>query len=155
MPPRRLRLTRAGRVAVVVAVVLVIGGLAVAVTRLLAPPDCVVRSGGRTVELDQHEAERAATAVASVVRRGGSAATARSAVARAVSSSTADSGVIADALTGRTRAALSCRHGGSSRSEPDRLDARGLTRRAEAVRQDLVAAFGPLPLGGYAPGGVR
>src|SRR4051794_32773103 len=155
MPPRLLRLTRAGRVAVVVAVVLVVGGLAVVVTRLLAPADCVVRSGDRTVELDQHEAERAATAVASVVRRSGSTATARSAVARATSSSPADSRAIADALTGRSPAALSCRRGGSSRSESDRLDPRGLTRRAEVVRQDLLAAFGPLPLGGYASGGVR
>jgi len=155
MPPRRLRLTRAGWLAVVLAVVLVVGGLVVVVTRLLAPADCVVRAGGRTVELDQREAERATTAVASVVRRGGGVATARSAVVRAVSSSPAASRVVADALTGRTPAALSCRRGGSSRPESDRLDPRGLTRRAEVVRQDLLAAFGPLPLGGYAPGGVH
>src|SRR4051812_36188716 len=101
MPARRLRLTRAGWIAVVVAAVLVVSGLAVAMTRLLAPPDCVVHSGGRTVELDQRQAERAATAVASVVRRHGSAATARAVVRRAVSSSPTDSRVVADALTGR------------------------------------------------------
>jgi len=154
MPARRVRLTRAGWVAVVVAGVLVVG-LAVVVVRLITPPDCVVRSGGRTVELDQRDAERASTAVAAVVRRKGTPATARSAVARTLSSSAADSRAIAGALTGHLRAALSCRHGGSSRSESNRLDSRGLTRRAEAVRQDLLAAFGPLPLGGYAPGGVH
>ena len=62
--------------------------------------------------------------------------------------------MVAAALTGRARHAFSCRHGGSGSSEPDRLDSRGLTTRAEAVRRDLIAAFGPQQLGGYAPGGV-
>jgi hypothetical protein len=31
----------------------------------------------------------------------------------------------------------------------------GLTGRAEVVRQDVLAAYGALPLGGFAPGGVH
>src|SRR4051794_1851776 len=155
MPPRRLRLTRAGRVAVAVAAVLVVTSVVVVVTRLVGPPNCVVRAGAHTVELDQRTAERVATAVATVVRRGGSAVNARSAVARVRSSSPADARAVADALTGQTSAALSCRHGGSSTSESDRLDSRGLSGRAEAVRRDVLAVFGPLPLGGFAPGGVH
>lgn len=155
MPASRVRLTPAGWVALVSAGILVIVGVVVVVGRLTGPPDCTVTAGDRTVALDQHEAERAATAAASVVRRSGDDAAARKAVAKVVSASSADTRAIADALTGRTPAALSCRHGGSSTAEPDRLDSRGLTGRAEAVRQDVVKAFGALPLGGFAPGGVR
>jgi hypothetical protein len=155
MPPRRVRLTPVGWVVLAVVGVLVVAVVAVAVVRLSGAPDCTVKAHGRTVDLDQREAERAANAVASVVRRGDDAAAARTAVAAAVSTSSADTRVVADALSGRVPAALSCRHGGSSTSESDRLDRRGLTGRAEAVRRDVVAAFGPLQLGGFAPGGVH
>ena len=155
MPPRRVRLTPAGWVALGVAGVLVVGLVVVAVVRLTGSPDCTVQAHGRTVDLHQAEAERAATAVASVVRRGEGVAAARAAVAATLSTSRGDTQVVADALTGRAAAALSCRHGGSSTPESDRLDPNGLTGRAEAVRQDVLTAFGPLPLGGFAPGGVH
>jgi hypothetical protein len=155
MATGRVRLTRAGWVAVAVAGLLVVGGLVVVVARLTGAPDCTVRSGDQTVELERREAERAATAAASVVRRAADPASADGAVARVVSSSTADAGLVAAALTGRTRAALSCRHGGATSTEPDRLDERGLTGRATALRRDVLAAFGTLPLGGFASGGVR
>ncbi|MGY2876855.1 hypothetical protein ACVW00_004045 [Marmoricola sp. URHA0025 HA25] len=155
MSPSGVRLTRAGWVALAVAGLLVVTGLTVVVLRLTGSPDCVVRSGSRTVDLDQHQAERAATAVAPVVRRAGGPSAAASAVAHAAGTSGEDSRLVADALTGRSAEALSCRHGGASTSEPDRLDAGGLTGRAEAVREDVLDAFGPLPLGGFAPGGVH
>jgi hypothetical protein len=52
-------------------------------------------------------------------------------------------------------ASLTCLHGGSDEASPDRIDGRGLTVRAEAVRRDMLTAFGRQPLGGFAPGGVR
>jgi hypothetical protein len=156
MSPGSVRLTRAGWIVLVVAGLLVAGSLVAVVVRLTAsPPDCTVSSGGRTVDLDQREAERAATAAASAVRRDSGVATARGAVASVVSASDSDSRRVADALTGRSRAALSCRHGGATTSETDTLDAHGLTRRAEVVREDVLGAFGALSLGGFAAGGVR
>ena len=60
---------------------------------------------------------------------------------------------LASALTGWSPARFSC-----VADEPDVAvqspGAGGLTQRAERVRASLVAAFGPLSLGGFAPGGV-
>src|SRR3954471_22541989 len=142
MAPERVRLTRSGWIALTVAGVLVVAGLAVLVVRLTRPPDCSVRSADATVGLDQREAERAAAAAAAVVRRGAGTTAARTAVARATRASPAEARVVADALTGHTRAALSCRHGGSSTSQADALDAHGLTGRAERVREDILGSFG-------------
>ena len=144
-----------GWMALAAVALLVVSGLTVIAARLGGPPDCTVSSGDRSMGLDRREAERAATAAASVVRRGGSSSTASPAVARVVSGSTDDTELLADALTGRTEAALSCRHGGASTAEPDALDSRGLTGRAEEVRQDVLASFGALSLGGFAAGGVH
>ena len=154
-PQARARITRRGWMALAAVALLVVSGLTVIAARLGGPPDCTVSSGDRSMGLDRREAERAATAAASVVRRGGSSSTARPAVARVVSGSTDDTELLADALTGRTEAALSCRHGGASTAEPDALDSRGLTGRAEEVRQDVLASFGALSLGGFAAGGVH
>lgn len=63
---------------------------------------------------------------------------------------------LASALTGETRGGrFSCVVHADTDGAPDGLDDSGLTRRAEAVRHDLVAAFGDLPLGGFQPGGVH
>jgi hypothetical protein len=152
-PPRWTRTQR--RVAATVAGLLVLGVLVLTWVRLNRPADCTVRTPDRVVELDQRNAERAAVAVASVVRRGGSTPDATRAVDRALRVSSADAEAVATALTGHAQAALTCRHGGSSVSESDKLDARGLTRRAEAVRRNMLAAFGAMPMGGFAPGGVH
>jgi hypothetical protein len=153
--PPRARITRRGWIALVAVAAVVVSALTVVLVRLGGPPDCTVTAGHDTVELDRRVAERAATAAASVVRRGGSSSSARAAVARVVPGPTGDADAVADALTGRTEAALSCRHGGASTAESDALDARGLTGRAEALRQDVLAAFGAVPLGGFAAGGVH
>jgi hypothetical protein len=68
----------------------------------------------------------------------------------------ADARSLASALTGYSKAKFSCVvHSATpdhaSRQKPGRD---GLTPRAEAVRRDLVKAFGPQSLGGFAPGGV-
>jgi hypothetical protein len=65
----------------------------------------------------------------------------------------ADGRAVASALTGYSESALSCVVD-SPDADPQRLRADGLTGRADAVRRDLRTAFGELPLGGFAPGGV-
>lgn len=114
-------------------------------------PDCQVASAGRAVvELSRTEAEAVTTAVTS---RG---IAARTAVRRAAPDLSAREVVlVARAVTGQHRAALSCRDGGADSSEADGLGANGLTARAERVRTDVQRRFGDLPLGGFAPGGVR
>lgn len=133
---------------------LVLGAVTVGVLSLTGSPDCTVAAEGRVVELDREEAERATTAAAAAVRRSGGRAAVAGAVASAVATSPADARALAAALAGVERAALTCSHGGSSTREADRLDARGLTGRAAAVRADVRATFGQVPLGGFAPGGV-
>jgi hypothetical protein len=156
MAPESVRLTRRGWIALgVVGALLLIGGLTIVLVSRSGTPDCTVRVGDRTVDLDRDEAEKASSAVALVVRRTTGAAAAADAVDRAVDLSSDDAEAVAAALTGQATAALSCTYGGSSTAEPDELDAHGLTARAEAVREDVLARFGQLPLGGYAPGGVK
>jgi len=141
------------RIAALVCLVLVVG-VTVVLVRYQFAPDCTVTVDERSVDLDQGEAEAAATAVAAVVRRSGTADEARSAVSKSIDLGPAEVRVVAAALSGRERAALVCKHGGADEDEPDRLDGDGLTTRAQRVRADMEAGFGDLPLGGFAPGGV-
>jgi hypothetical protein len=137
-----------------VALLLVAGTGIVVARTLLAGSDCQVRVGDRSVDLTQAQAEAATTALAPRERSAGLTATA--AVRRVVPGlSAADATVVSQAVTGRAHAALWCRSGGASTSAADGLDARGLTARAEQVRDDLLTRFGDVPLGGYAPGGVH
>lgn len=154
MPSRRLRPTRTGWIVLALCGALALAATTAGVMSLTGSPDCTVTADGRVVELDRDEAERATTAAAAVVRRDAGRAAVASAVATEVASSPADARTLAAALTGQERAALTCSHGGSSNPEADRLDAQGLTGRAAAVRSDVRAALGPVPLGGFAPGGV-
>jgi hypothetical protein len=65
-----------------------------------------------------------------------------------------DARALASALTGYSPATFSCDlDGGAPSSDEDLVDS-GLTARAEAVRTDLLARYGDLDLGGFAPGGV-
>jgi len=67
-----------------------------------------------------------------------------------------DARALASALAGHSRdGQFSCVVRHDLDGETDELDESGLTPRAAAVRDDLEAAFGDLPLGGFAPGGVR
>ncbi|CAN5900049.1 hypothetical protein BH20ACT6_BH20ACT6_01470 [soil metagenome] len=61
---------------------------------------------------------------------------------------------LASALTGYSPAAFSCAIDAPSVAE-QKPDGQGLTPRAQAVRQEVKLAFGDLPQGGFAPGGVR
>ncbi len=66
-----------------------------------------------------------------------------------------DARALASALTGETRpGAFSCVVRHDSSSDPTTLNEAGLTKRAQAVRRDVEAAFGDLALGGFEPGGA-
>jgi hypothetical protein len=66
----------------------------------------------------------------------------------------ADGRALASALTGYSRGRFSCVVDADTTAAPEPVDRDGLTDRADAVRRDLARAFGDLPLGGFAPGGV-
>ena len=66
-----------------------------------------------------------------------------------------DGRALASALTGySTGGAFTCVVR-NEEGNPQKMRASGLTGRAERVRRDLERAFGDLPLGGFAPGGVK
>ena len=77
----------------------------------------------------------------------------RSAFGDAYADHEADARVLASTLTGYSPAGFTCvvRHDDARVQD---LRRNGLTPRANAVRRDLRHTFGPLPLGGYQPGGV-
>jgi hypothetical protein len=77
----------------------------------------------------------------------------RSAFPNAYADHEGDARVLASALTGQSKGALSCTVNTAS-LQPESLGKNGLTPRAEAVRVDLAKTFGRLSTGGYAPGGV-
>jgi hypothetical protein len=78
----------------------------------------------------------------------------RSGFPEAYEAHAADARALASALTGYSRARFTCvvhpARGLTSQKATDD----GLTARANRVRRNLENAFGPLPLGGFAPGGV-
>jgi hypothetical protein len=79
----------------------------------------------------------------------------RSAFPEAYQDHAEDARALASALTGNSPGGVfTCVVRHQLADEPDALDASGLTARAAVVRADLVAAFGELSLGGFAPGGV-
>ena len=151
-PRRRVAVVVAG----VVVLLLVCSLLVWAALRGLLPgtADCVAEVGDRTVELSTDEAEAAAKVAARGVRLRQPLDTTSAALVKVLDSSQTDARVVASALTGRSRHAFTCTHGGSADEESDRLDGSGLTARAAAVRRDLDRAFGRQQVGGFAPGGV-
>jgi len=138
-------------IAVLVLSVLV---LVVAPQWLPGTADCTVTARDRTVELSTDEAESAASVAARSVRLSVPLRTAAVAVAEVLDIPERDARSVASALTGRSRHAFTCGHGGSDDEEPDRLDRSGLTGRAAVLRGDLDRAFGPQQVGGFAPEGV-
>jgi hypothetical protein len=139
-------------------VVLLVAGvfLVVGAVRGLLPgtADCTVEDGERTVELGTDDARSAATVAAGAVRQRLPLDDAVGGVREVTDLSRADAQVVAAALTGRARHALTCTHGGGADEEADELGSSGLTARAERVRRDLDEAFGRQRVGGFAPGGV-
>lgn len=110
---------------------------------------CIVRAVGQTVMLTPGEAARAAAAAARPFRhhRG------RDAIHAALTPQYTHSAALSAAFSGQAQAALACRISSPSlASEP--LGPTGLTPRAQRVVDELSDAFGDLPLGGFAPGGV-
>jgi len=66
-----------------------------------------------------------------------------------------DARALASALTGETSGgAFTCEVRGDYPTASPKLNTEGLTKRANAVRREVLAVFGDVPLGGYALGGV-
>ena len=65
-----------------------------------------------------------------------------------------DARALASVLTGNSPRGLWCDVPGDADEASDNLDEQGLVARAAAVRRDLEARFGALPLGGFEPAGV-
>ena len=63
-----------------------------------------------------------------------------------------DARILASALTGNSRGAFHCEVPGTADAADPALTGSGLTKRAEAVRREVEAVFGPQSLGGFAPG---
>ncbi len=131
--------------------VLVIAGRSV----LPGAGECFVRASGREVALSTTEAERVALVAAHAIRDGRGVRASLGDPGPAYVEDAADARAVAAALSGKAPHALTCAHGGAQEQEPDRLDAAGLTARAERVRRDVDLAFGRQSVGGFAPGGVR
>jgi hypothetical protein len=67
-----------------------------------------------------------------------------------------DARALASALTGYSPdGRFTCEVDGPDELEPEEPGRNGLTPRADAVRAEVERAFGDLPLGGFAPEGVR
>ncbi len=64
-----------------------------------------------------------------------------------------DARTVASALTGYSQGAFSCVVN-AQHLDRQRMQADGLTARANAVKRRILAAYGDLPLGGFAPGGI-
>lgn len=77
----------------------------------------------------------------------------RSAFPEAYADHEADGRAIASAMSGYSSSAFSCVVD-EPEAGPEEMGDDGLTPRAERVRDDLDKAFGPLPMGGFQPGGV-
>ena len=66
-----------------------------------------------------------------------------------------DARALASALTGNSPAAFTCQVDGDADEGDPALRRSGLTARADAVRREAAELFSDVPLGGFAPGGVR
>ncbi|GAB3990852.1 hypothetical protein [Nocardioides marmoraquaticus] len=154
---------RSGRgllLALVVSGVLVVGLLVLAQrpsllsSALPGVDDCTVDVDGTEVGLSTAQAERAADVAARSVRLSLPRRTTTTALVGELDLSRDEAAAVAAALKGASPGGLTCLHGGATSADSTDLDDRGLTARAATLRRELLAAYGDLPLGGFAPGGV-
>jgi hypothetical protein len=116
--------------------------------------DCKAVEGDTEVELSTAQAEQASQVAARSMRLELPQRTTTAALVGELDLTEEEADVVAGALKGSNPGALTCLHGGSDESDPDRLNRDGLTPRAATLRAAVVEAFGPQQLGGFAPGGV-
>lgn len=174
---RRLVGPGVGRRRTLVLPLLVVGALVVAALRVgpgLVAPDCTLEVRGEQVDLTRAQA-RDATTLAAVTRRDGRT---QQQLAQVLPAALGDAGgdltpaaaarrvagargpvdpevlSLGRALLGYGEDRLSCRasQAGVERQAEGRS---GLTPRAAVARDALLEAHGRVPLGGFAPGGVR
>jgi len=127
----------------------------VAVTSALPVlPACTLEVGEHTVGLEEAEAVHLTDRAARALRAGvGPDGFARDLAGSAPAEVANRPRAAAAALLGRRGPALSCVHARADLRD-QRLGPLGLTPRAARLRACVLDAFGPLPMGGYAAGGV-
>ena len=135
-------------------------------------PDCTLEAAGEEVPLTLAQA-RDATMLAAATYRGGRTQQAlagalgpaledaeggltpsQASAALARPGPAGDRLPLARALLGYGEQRLACRAGADG-VDREAEGPGGLTPRADVAREQVLGAFGPLPLGGFAPGGVR
>jgi hypothetical protein len=150
---RRVRL-----VAALAALSMVIAGGVVAsgilgVRQVLGAERCSIRVDGQARELSPDEA-RTLTELAAAARRDGPGKRETARAAAELARQLDGNDRLATALSGFGGPALTCiADAPDGRREAEGRN--GLTPRAETLRAAMERAFGDLPLGGFAPGGVR
>lgn len=126
------------------------GGTATAATPPVVLADCWVPADDGNVSLTTRTAQLLTTRAAT---------TGRGQLERAVASALDDASAwqaaaVTASLHGDPGSArLTCSHSRLS-VEPERMGPNGLTPRAQRLRKRWTVVFGPLPAGGFAPGGV-
>jgi hypothetical protein len=112
------------------------------------PPPCTLEINGTTTEIEVEVAIELTDEAAEALAEGEGPVH----LAGRLPSRFGDRATAA-ALLGHEGAALTCYHGQEVLRE-QRMRANGLTARAERLRRAVRRAFGPLPMGGFAAGGV-
>ena len=114
-------------------------------------PDCTLTVSGRSIGLREDEAVQLTDLAAAAVRRGESPAR----FAGRLAGTPLDDvrRPAAAALLGRAGPALTCTRASLALTD-QRLGPLGLTPRAARLRSEIRRAFGSIPMGGFAAGGV-
>jgi hypothetical protein len=112
------------------------------------PPPCTLEVEGVTTGIEVDVAIELTGSAAEALEDGAGPAD----LARRLPERFSDRGTAA-ALLGYDGAALTCYHG-QAVPRDQKMGAKGLTPRAERLRRAVRRTFGPLPMGGFASGGV-
>lgn len=115
---------------------------------------CTVTASGQEIELSAEQARAATAAAAAAELRGQGRAVLLTGIATATDLRGDDARAVLAAVTGRSRAALSCAGIDAPGVSSPALDDLGLTSRARTVLERVRSEFGNPPTGGFAPGGV-
>lgn len=170
MPPPPRHRSRSALILMLVVLVIVAAGLVLIrqtpewIDRAAGRgPGCVAEAGSEKVELTADQAQRATDLAAEAWRSGDDALArlpTRLSADPALDLDATSSRTVAAVVSGREAAGLQCRaeptrgEGRTGSNGTGALNREGLTPTAARVLDDMRGAFGPLPTGGYAPGGV-
>lgn len=152
-----MRLTRRGRVVATGLAALLVGGAAYGISAgEAARSGCVVSLPAGDLSLTRGDAARVTEVAAAAGRDERGVRWVASGVRRMLGKRAGDDpAALARALLGHRGGALTCPPSAGTAVVQQTEGPDGLTPRAGRLRDELLRAFGPLSLGGFAPGGVR